>query len=326
MKFSHVVLGGTFDQLHAGHRQLLNRAISLGDRITVGLTSDTFVKNKPGASRIQDYPTRLGKLREYLHQHQLTESRFKIIQLNDSFGISVSDPSIDCIVVSQETEATARLINQTRIARGLRAVHVEVVDWVDDQAEEPISSTNIRAGIVNPNGERYDQLFEQTLKLNSEQTAKLKAPMSDLYSSLELVMEKYSPDEFQYILVGDVVTNNADQLDLKSKLVIVDGQSKRKPFDSSLPKADIYSQNQAGLIESGAVNAIKTALSANRSMRLQIEGEEDLLVLPCLLLSPLKSVVVYGQPEQGVVAVEVTTEAKKYWYDFLVSADKIGHD
>ncbi len=50
-------------------------------------------------------------------------------------------------------------------------------------------------------------------------------------------------------------------------------------------------------------------------MILKIEGEEDLLALPFFLLAELSSVVVYGQPFEGMVVVRVTkairTKAKR---------------
>ncbi len=36
-----------------------------------------------------------------------------------------------------------------------------------------------------------------------------------------------------------------------------------------------------------------------------VDGEEDLAVLPCVLTAPPESVVLYGQPGEGVVLCEV---------------------
>ena len=42
-----------------------------------------------------------------------------------------------------------------------------------------------------------------------------------------------------------------------------------------------------------------------------VEGEEDLLALPCIVESPDKGLVLYGQPSQGLVVVETTPAVKK---------------
>lgn len=41
-----------------------------------------------------------------------------------------------------------------------------------------------------------------------------------------------------------------------------------------------------------------------------VSGEEDLAVIPCILLSPLETLVLYGQPDKGMVEIEVTLEIK----------------
>lgn len=41
-----VITYGTFDLLHHGHIRLLERAKALGDYLVVGVTSDTFDRNR----------------------------------------------------------------------------------------------------------------------------------------------------------------------------------------------------------------------------------------------------------------------------------------
>jgi hypothetical protein len=48
-----------------------------------------------------------------------------------------------------------------------------------------------------------------------------------------------------------------------------------------------------------------------------IDGEEDLLALVAVLYAPEKSLVVYGQPNEGMVVVEVTKEKKTETCKFL---------
>ena len=45
-------------------------------------------------------------------------------------------------------------------------------------------------------------------------------------------------------------------------------------------------------------------------VRIMVNGEEDLLVLPVCVYAPENSVVMYGQPNQGLVIVKVTPEIR----------------
>jgi hypothetical protein len=42
-----------------------------------------------------------------------------------------------------------------------------------------------------------------------------------------------------------------------------------------------------------------------------IDGEEDLLTLPAILFAPLNVYIVYGQFEEGIVALPVTEDLKE---------------
>lgn len=48
-----------------------------------------------------------------------------------------------------------------------------------------------------------------------------------------------------------------------------------------------------------------------------VDGEEDLLTLVAMAVAPLGSFVIYGQPREGVVLVEVDCQANKKAIAFL---------
>ncbi|HOP09469.1 MAG TPA: DUF359 domain-containing protein, partial [Candidatus Methanofastidiosa archaeon] len=48
-----------------------------------------------------------------------------------------------------------------------------------------------------------------------------------------------------------------------------------------------------------------------------IDGEEDLATLPAIFFAPEGAIVVYGQPDEGIVIVNVTDEKKKEVYSIL---------
>jgi hypothetical protein len=61
----------------------------------------------------------------------------------------------------------------------------------------------------------------------------------------------------------------------------------------------------------------------NRRTRIIVEGEEDLAVIPLICLLPENSLVVYGQPDEGVVAIRVTEDKKILIHDILGRMEKV---
>ena len=78
--------------------------------------------------------------------------------------------------------------------------------------------------------------------------------------------------------------------------------------------SNIKITNPPGAISSDAVVVLDGILNENiqedTSTVVVVEGEEDLLALPLLLLAPIQSILCYGLRDQGLVAVRVTEEVK----------------
>ena len=74
----------------------------------------------------------------------------------------------------------------------------------------------------------------------------------------------------------------------------------------------IFSEEiRARLISSfSSFNLLKTIFDQKPPIRLLVDGEEDLLVLPVCLFAPANSVVMYGQPNEGLVIAEITDEVR----------------
>jgi len=150
-KFSTVGVGGTFDELHKGHKVLLIKAFQIGDRVLIGLCSDEFVKklNKPHLTA--SYEERLKRLQAFLAEHSYLE-RAKIEALNDPYGGTLSEESIAALVVSKETEPTALKINEERRDRGLPPLEIVTINMVPSENHAPISTTRIRRGEIDHEG------------------------------------------------------------------------------------------------------------------------------------------------------------------------------
>ena len=113
------------------------------------------------------------------------------------------------------------------------------------------------------------------------------------------------------ITVGDRTTENMVQLGLRPQIQIIDGLEKR---NQRLVSADdaintkLSCKNPPGEITEESMQVIQKAFSCEPPVRIIVHGEEDLLVIPVCIFAPENSVVMYGQPNEGLVIVHITPE------------------
>ena len=150
------------------------------------------------------------------------------------------------------------------------------------------------------------------LILNKNLRSQLKKPIGDLYSSLDDVEDflksKY-PDEL-LITVGDVTTQKLQKAGLIPHLGIIDNIVERKPasYDVVYDNVTLNVKNPPGVITDELQESIKKAFQLVKSgfrVLILVDGEEDLAALPCILMAPSGSLVLYGQPGEGLVVCEV---------------------
>ena len=148
----NVALGGTFDPVHDGHRKLFERAFELGD-VTVGLTSDELAPATREESRsVRSYEQRLNELEAELSEYAAHYDRsYEIRKLEAPTGIATEE-RFDVLVVSPETETGGKRINEIRREHGREPLEIEVVDHVEAEDGEPISSTRIVRGEIDEHG------------------------------------------------------------------------------------------------------------------------------------------------------------------------------
>ena len=145
----------------------------------------------------------------------------------------------------------------------------------------------------------------------------LKIPLGKLIPDSSSEKESYIRkiySEKVVITVGDATSQLLLDMGLIPLLHIVDGQEKRQkrspPLTDSV-NTEITVKNSAGEISNESFNLIKNIFEENPPIRLIIDGEEDLLVLPVCLFAPENSVVMYGQPNEGLGIAEITNEIRE---------------
>jgi hypothetical protein len=103
------------------------------------------------------------------------------------------------------------------------------------------------------------------------------------------------------------------QLGLKPQIQIIDGLEKRNqrtvPADDTV-NTNLSCRNPPGEITEESIQVIQKAFSCESPVRITVDGEEDLLVLPVCIHAPKNSIVMYGQPNEGLVIVTITPEIR----------------
>lgn len=141
--------GGTFDIIHLGHRALLGAALSY-DRTIIGLSTDGFAARR-GKTVLHRYDTRRKRLVRHIEESH-PKAAYEICPLDDDFGPAVLRNGVDVLVVSWETRHAGHTLNVMRAKRGLGAVDVAVVPMVCGRGGGRISTTRIREGMMDIEG------------------------------------------------------------------------------------------------------------------------------------------------------------------------------
>ena len=111
------------------------------------------------------------------------------------------------------------------------------------------------------------------------------------------------------VTVGDTTTAKLLKLGFIPNLSIIDNKEKRI-FKNKFIEFDvdekIYCENKPGEISTQAMELLKKITMMNfDKIQITVDGEEDLLALPLFMYAPDRWTIFYGQPNMGLVVVEI---------------------
>ncbi len=153
------------------------------------------------------------------------------------------------------------------------------------------------------------------MRLPEHLRSHLKKPLGILVPDSDVTkssIESSIPKDALVITVGDATTEKMLALGFVPSLQIVDALEKRNKRDLPVGQTEtvLTCTNPAAEITEQSISVIRKALSMTFPVRIIVDGEEDLLVLPVAVHAPDNSVILYGQPNEGLVIVHLTEEVR----------------
>ncbi len=165
-----------------------------------------------------------------------------------------------------------------------------------------------------------NQVTDCDLELPLELRERLKAPIGVLVegqhpeSSIKVKrMLEGKEGSMKVVAVGDVVTKTLLEVGVEPDIVVVDGKTLRNVrLKINLDGWDkLTLKNPPGLIKKDAWKVFRDAYSKAGKVCVEVEGEEDLLTIPVVILAPEGTIIIYGQPGQGLVVLEADEDTKR---------------
>lgn len=346
MLFKQIICGGTFDKLHEGHKAFLHFAFTMGEHVRIGLTSDMYV-TKIKKEKVSPFAQRKKTLEVFLkNEHFL--SRSLIVKIESKFGETQIQNSKDtALLVSYETYPVGLEINDERRKNNLEPFDLLLFPLVQSSISGKLSSRDIRQGVINAEGMLIpEKIFtSKTVTLSEVLRRKLQKPYGTLFANG--VSEEYRKDPKKIVTVGDATTQYFHSLGIRQQLSVVDFLIERKPTHQNLQDLGFLGnenivrvKNSQGKIEKQVWSIFQKTIEhlAEKETIIVVDGEDDLLVIPLILLLPIGFSLFYGQPalpiaqrlastqargesKQGVVLVEITEQVKYETYRLLKQFD-----
>lgn len=149
---------------------------------------------------------------------------------------------------------------------------------------------------------------EQRVQLKMPLGILLKGTFEQTLKEFEQIARKKKPS--MIISVGDALSRALIENSIFPKVLVLDYKIMRESASPFVITGYITMrlQNNPGTISDDAWTIIASAIKHENKVRVVVEGEEDLLTLVAILEAPEKTLVVYGQPREGMVVVEVTPQ------------------
>ncbi|MBD3407125.1 MAG: DUF359 domain-containing protein [Candidatus Lokiarchaeota archaeon] len=306
-----------FDRLHIGHHVLIDVIQEMPNPIACVTGGEIIGKDLEYRSLIQPLEVRKRGIENYLREMDL-EKKIQVKTMN-SFDDFLQIPNSTTFVMfygpcCMEIEERGLELRSKNLDVSDSVEYIKPVQATDG---DKIASARIRKGEIDRRGRRLAGTSEPPRILREDRRKDLKAPKGNIFSTEDgkpevAVVKKILQEKPDIVIsVGDVTTATLMEQGFTPRVSVVDGITKRGVYEKEFHSDNEYTiYNPAATIYPEAWSVMKTAIKSETDTLIRVEGEEDLLGFPAVLLAPEGSVMLYGQPNVGIVWVPVTEENK----------------
>uniref|UniRef100_A0A183CQH1 CTP_transf_like domain-containing protein n=1 Tax=Globodera pallida TaxID=36090 RepID=A0A183CQH1_GLOPA len=141
-RYEHVILGGTFDRLHNGHKVLLSEAAMLARKqITCGVTDGKMNESKILCELLEPVGERCRSVVEFIED--ISDGISCNAQpIYDPFGPAIEGNHFQAIVVSEETLKGGKAVNAKRVENGFNNLDICLVDVLKKDYPDAVLNEN----------------------------------------------------------------------------------------------------------------------------------------------------------------------------------------
>ncbi|GAA0214129.1 GTP-dependent dephospho-CoA kinase family protein [Halobaculum roseum] len=162
------------------------------------------------------------------------------------------------------------------------------------------------------------------LTLPDDLRGAFKEPMGPVYTDTERLLSAAGDP---IVAVGDVVTYHLRVAGRDPDVAVIDGKTKREAVGEEIAAVldgenrRIEAENAPATLSRDLLSALVEALASDDPVVVHVAGEEDLAAVPAIVAAPEGASVVYGQPDEGMVLVNVTPDSKREARELLGKLD-----
>jgi adenylate kinase len=186
-------------------------------------------------------------------------------------------------------------------ARGKGVIEVDTTGKDAGEAAAEVASMLQKRGM----------LVFRDLKINEAMRKSLAKPYGKFFGSIEKSMGYVKGT--QMLSVGDQVSRALLSAGMMPDITVVDGKINRIPVKSGLKLRcrTIRARNRSGTITGGLWRAAGEAVISRKPVKVEVEGEEDIAVLPLMLLAKDGASIIYGLFGKGVCVIKTGPASRK---------------